>query len=60
MSSAEAFVRVQRLLAAKGVVLVFCGVSTRSPVGKALASSGILEEPQVELCETLNDAMECK
>lgn len=58
MSSAEAFVRVQRLLAAKGVVLVFCGASTTSLVGKALASSGILEEPQVELCETLNDAME--
>ncbi|KAL4066573.1 sulfate transporter family-domain-containing protein [Scleroderma citrinum] len=58
MSSAEAFVRVQRLLAAKGVSLVFCGVSIKSTVGKALASSGILEEPQVELCETLNDAME--
>ncbi|KAG9312501.1 sulfate transporter family-domain-containing protein [Chiua virens] len=27
LSAAEAFVRVQRLLAAKGVVLVFCGVS---------------------------------
>jgi len=60
MSSAEAFVRVQRLLASKGVLLVFCGVSSKSPVGKALASSGILEEPQVERCETLNDAMECK
>ena len=52
--------RVQRLLAAKGVVLVFCGVLTRSPVCKVLASPGILEEAQVELCETLNDAMECK
>ncbi|KAH7886685.1 sulfate transporter family-domain-containing protein [Phlebopus sp. FC_14] len=58
MSSAEAFVRVQRLLAAKGVVLVFCGVSIKSAVGKALASVGILEEPYVELFETLNDAME--
>ncbi|KAG6333879.1 hypothetical protein ID866_5208 [Astraeus odoratus] len=58
MSSAEAFVRVQRLLAAKGVVLVFCGVSAESAVGKALACCGILEEPQVELCETLHDALE--
>ncbi|KIJ67173.1 hypothetical protein HYDPIDRAFT_165880 [Hydnomerulius pinastri MD-312] len=57
MSSAEAFVRVQRLLAAKGVVLVFCGVS-RAGVGKALGSVGILEEPYVELFGTLNDAME--
>lgn len=59
MSSAEAFVRVQRLLAAKGVVLVFCGVTIKSSVAKALASCGILEEPQVELFETLNDALEC-
>lgn len=58
MSSAEAFVRVQRLLAAKGVVLVFCGVTIKSSVAKALASCGILEEPQVELFETLNDALE--
>ncbi|KIJ19677.1 hypothetical protein PAXINDRAFT_166757 [Paxillus involutus ATCC 200175] len=57
LSAAEAFVRVQRLLAAKGVVLVFCGVS-REGVGKALGSVGILEEPLVELFETLNEAME--
>ncbi|KAG1772473.1 sulfate transporter family-domain-containing protein [Suillus placidus] len=58
MSAAEAFVRVQRLLAAKGVVLVFCGVTADSPCGKALSSVGILQEPSVELFETLNDAME--
>lgn len=57
LSAAEAFVRVQRLLAAKGVVLVFCGVS-RPEVCKALASVGVLEQPYVELFETLNDAME--
>ena len=59
LSAAEAFVRVQRLLAAKGVVLVFCGVS-RAEVGKALGSVGLLEQPYVELFETLNDAMECE
>lgn len=58
MSAAEAFVRVQRLLAAKGVVLVFCGVTADSPCGKALSSVGILQEPSVEVFETLNDAME--
>jgi SulP family sulfate permease len=57
LSAAEAFVRVQRLLAAKGVVLVFCGVS-RAEVGKALRCVGVLEQPYVELFETLNDAME--
>ncbi|KAG1897802.1 sulfate transporter family-domain-containing protein [Suillus fuscotomentosus] len=58
MSAAEAFVRVQRLLAAKGVVLVFCGVTTDSLCGKALSCVGILQEPSVEVFETLNDAME--
>lgn len=59
LSAAEAFVRVQRLLATKGVVLVFCGVS-RAEVGKALGCVGVLEQPYVELFETLNDAMECE
>ena len=60
MSSAEAFVRVQRLLAAKSVVLVFCGFHTESAVGKALQSVGVLGEDFVELFATFNDAMECK
>jgi SulP family sulfate permease len=60
MSAAEAFVRVQRLLAAKGVVVVFCGVTADSPCGKALSSVGILQEPSVEVFEMLNDAMECE
>ncbi|KIN95043.1 hypothetical protein M404DRAFT_34504 [Pisolithus tinctorius Marx 270] len=60
MSAGEAFVRVQRLLAAKGVVLVFCGVESESGVGKALANSGILEEKGVEVFESLNDALECE
>ncbi|KAG1744926.1 sulfate transporter family-domain-containing protein [Suillus paluster] len=58
MSAAEAFVRVQRLLAAKGVVLVFCGVTPDSTCGKALSSVGVLQESFVEVFETLNDAME--
>ncbi|KAI6127650.1 sulfate transporter family-domain-containing protein [Pisolithus croceorrhizus] len=58
MSSAEAFVRVQRLLSAKGVLLVFCGAESESGVGKALANSRILEEKGVEIFESLNDALE--
>jgi SulP family sulfate permease len=53
-------VRVQRLLAAKGVVLVFCGVTADNPSGKALSSVGVLQEPYVEVFKTLNDAMECE
>jgi SulP family sulfate permease len=59
MSSAEAFVRVQRLLAAKNIVLVFCGFAADSAIGKALQSVGVLGEDFVELFTTFNDAMEC-
>ncbi|KAJ3746096.1 sulfate transporter family-domain-containing protein [Lentinula detonsa] len=58
MSAAEAFVRVQRLLAAKYVTLVFCGFTVDSPVGKALESVGVMNSEGVELFSTLNDAME--
>ncbi|EGO18456.1 hypothetical protein SERLADRAFT_454315 [Serpula lacrymans var. lacrymans S7.9] len=58
MSSAEAFVRVQRLLAAKQVVLVFCGIHIDSPIMKALQSVGVLGEDYVEVFELFNDAME--
>lgn len=60
MSSAEAFVRVQRLLSAKCVTLVFCGFSEESAVGMALQSVGVLGADGVELFSTFNDAMECK
>lgn len=59
MSAAEAFVRVQRLLAGKGVILVLCGFTLESPVGKALASVGLLDMDGVEVFLTFNDALEC-
>ena len=59
MSSAEAFVRVQRMLAARNVVLVFCGFTIDSAVGMALQSVGVLGESSVELFVTFSDAMEC-
>ncbi|KAJ7021466.1 sulfate transporter family-domain-containing protein [Mycena alexandri] len=58
MSSAEAFVRLQRLLSAKYVTLVFCGFSAESSVGKALGSVDVLGADGVELFSTFNDAME--
>lgn len=59
MSSAEAFVRLQRLLSAKYVTLVFCGFTADSAVGKALESVDVLGAEGVELFSTFNDAMEC-
>ncbi|KAI9058951.1 hypothetical protein FKP32DRAFT_1596829 [Trametes sanguinea] len=58
MSAAEAFVRVQRLLASKKVVLVLCGFTVDSSVGHALNNVGLLEMDGVELFETFSDAVE--
>ncbi|KIK64222.1 hypothetical protein GYMLUDRAFT_40512 [Collybiopsis luxurians FD-317 M1] len=58
MSAAEAFVRIQRFLAAKYVTLVFCGFEVDSAVGKALESVGVMGAHGVELFSTFNDAME--
>ncbi|CUA78230.1 putative protein C24H6,11c [Schizosaccharomyces pombe 972h-] [Rhizoctonia solani] len=60
MSSAEAFVRVQRLLAVKRVTLILCGVQAGSPVGKALQQVDLWADrgTGVEVFGTLNEAME--
>jgi len=58
MSSAEAFVRVQRMLAPKYITLVFCGFGPDSAVGRSLRSVGVLGGERVELFSTFNDAME--
>ncbi|OJT12151.1 hypothetical protein TRAPUB_11300 [Trametes pubescens] len=58
MSAAEAFVRVRRLLAGKKVVLVLCGCTVDSPVGRGLGNVGLLEMSGVELFETFSDAVE--
>ncbi|KAL1405410.1 hypothetical protein Q8F55_009041 [Vanrija albida] len=60
-SSAEAFVRTQRLLAAKDVVLILCGAEPHSPVGTALRAVDLWadqEGTRVEVFTTLNDALE--
>ncbi|KAI0739439.1 sulfate transporter family-domain-containing protein [Daedaleopsis nitida] len=58
MSAAEAFVRVQRLLESKSVILVFCGFTFESSVGHALRNVGLLDMQGVELFETFSDAIE--
>ncbi|CAE6475487.1 unnamed protein product [Rhizoctonia solani] len=60
MSSAEAFVRVQRLLAVKHVTLILCGVQANSSVGKALQQVDLWADrgTGVEVFGTLNEAME--
>jgi SulP family sulfate permease len=62
MSSAEAFVRVQRLLAVKRVTLIVCGVTADSAVGKALQQVDVWVDrgTGVEVFGTLNEAMECE
>lgn len=60
VSSAEALVRIQRLLASKEVVLVLCGFKSDSPVGRSLASVELLRKENVDLFETMCDALECK
>ncbi|KAH9165177.1 sulfate transporter family-domain-containing protein [Lactarius sanguifluus] len=57
LSAAEAFVRVQRLLSGRKVMLVICGAGD-GKVLSALDSVGLFELPDVELFTTFNDAME--
>ncbi|KAH9929173.1 sulfate transporter family-domain-containing protein [Fomitopsis serialis] len=58
MSAAEAFVRIQRLLASRRIVLVLCGFSLDSNVGRSLGNVDLLEMEGVELFATFNDALE--
>ena len=60
MSAAEAFVRLQRLLSSKMVVLVFCGFCMDSAVGRSLSNVELFDMDYVECFVAYNDAMECK
>ncbi|KAE8215967.1 hypothetical protein CF327_g837 [Tilletia walkeri] len=59
-SAAEAFTRLQRLLEAKDVVLVFCGLQPDSAVGIALRSVDLWADNGVrlEVFANLNEALE--
>ncbi|KAA1470874.1 hypothetical protein DENSPDRAFT_775282 [Dentipellis sp. KUC8613] len=60
LSAAEAFVRIQRMLAARRIVLVFCGITKAGDgnVARALQSVGLLDTDGVEVFENMNDAVE--
>lgn len=60
MSSAEAFVRIQRLLSARCITIVLCGFSTESSIGKSLHNVGLFDEDYVETFSDFGDAMECR
>ena len=58
-SAAEAFTRVNRLLKAKGVGLVICGITMNGEVGTSLCNVGLFDdEDGVLYCQTLNSALE--
>ncbi|KAG9289106.1 hypothetical protein G9A89_022415 [Geosiphon pyriformis] len=62
-SAAEAFFRIQRLLEAKDVFLVLCGVQGESEVGKALRSVGmwwVMDDTNqyLKTFENFNEALE--
>ncbi|KAL9938955.1 hypothetical protein V8E36_001768 [Tilletia maclaganii] len=59
-SAAEAFTRLQRLLEAKDVVLVFCGLQPESDVGIALRSVDLWTDLgiRLEVFANLNEALE--
>ncbi len=59
-SAAEAFIRMRRILAAKDVKLILCGVAMGSEVGRGLRSVDMWEDPDrgVHVYEDLNSALE--
>lgn len=60
-SAAEAFLRIQRLLQGKHVILVLCGCDPETPVGKALRQVDLFttgDQSTVRVFATLNDALE--
>ncbi|KAF8530074.1 sulfate transporter family-domain-containing protein [Hysterangium stoloniferum] len=58
LSAAEAFVRVQRLLADRRVIFVLCGFALESEIGKALENVDLFHQDSVELFSNINDALE--
>lgn len=58
-SAAEAFTRINRILKAKEVELVICGVKMDGEVGTSLCNVGLFDEDDGALyCQSLNSALE--
>lgn len=58
LSAAEAFVRLQRVLAIKSVTLILCGFKQESPIRRALESVDLFEGTNVEVFSDINEAIE--
>jgi SulP family sulfate permease len=62
-SAAEAFLRIQRLCAGRGVLLILCGCKPNSAVGRALRAVDLWadkEDLRVEVFENLNATLEVR
>lgn len=58
-SAAEAFTRIKRLLDAKGIALIICGISISSKIGTALCNVGLFDgEDTIQYFQTINSALE--
>ena len=58
-SAAEAFSRINRILSAKNVKMIICGISMDSEVGRSLYNVGLFNEDDgVDFFEDLNSALE--
>jgi len=60
-SAAEAFIRIRRILRARNVYLILCGVAADSEEGRALRTSGIWmsdDDEFLRVLENLNEALE--
>lgn len=57
-SAAEAFTKMRRLVAARKVEMVVCGVTDNGEVGKSLQSVGVWSDEGVQVYENLNAALE--
>ncbi|EEP80988.1 conserved hypothetical protein [Uncinocarpus reesii 1704] len=58
-SAAEAFTRLNRMLQARGVHIIICGVDVAGEVGRSLRNVGLFEqESNVRVFENLNSALE--
>src|ERR1700761_3823194 len=60
VSSAEALVRIQRLLAGKQAFLILCGFGLDSSIARSLASVELLKKDYVEMFEHFSEAIECE
>ncbi|KAI9796439.1 MAG: hypothetical protein M1825_000626, partial [Sarcosagium campestre] len=58
-SAAEAFTRINRILGAKNVAMVMCGVAQKSEIGESLRSVGLWDgDSDVHIFNELNSALE--